>query len=167
MCVCGNIDLRLLIGGRPAAPARETTWCYSSWQSTPEPTSTIPDKMAGYENRVSMKARNNFIGVCLLQAPRKSINPQSLTLQGFSAPLSTMWSPHKPQHQLKPIQYWRRNLFFPSHKIYVCLNVPGLALPLLLPPATIMGDRGSEYRVVAREELEVFEMKVKLKDGFV
>ena len=78
-----------------------------------------------------------------------------------------MWSPHKPQHQLKPIQYWRRNLFFPSHKIYVCLNVPGLALPLLLSPATIMGDRGSEYRAVAREELEVFEMKVKLKDGFV
>ena len=68
--------------------------------------------MAGYENRVSMKARNNFIGVCLLQARRKSINPQSLTLQGFSAPLSTMWSPHKPQHQLKPIQYCRRNMFF-------------------------------------------------------
>ena len=112
VCVCGNIDLRLLIGGRPAAPARETTWCYSSWQSTPEPTSTIPDKMAGYENRVSMKARDNFIRVRLLQARRKSINPQSLTLQGFSAPLSTMWSPHKPQHQLKPIQYWRRNLFF-------------------------------------------------------
>ena len=112
VCVCGNIDLRLLIGGRPAPPARETTWCYSSWQSTPEPTSTIPDKMAGYENRVSMKARNNFIGVCLLQARRKSINPQSLTLQGFSAPLSTMWSPHKPQHQLKPIQYRRRNMFF-------------------------------------------------------
>ena len=62
--------------------------------------------MAGYENRVSMKARDDyFIRVCLLQAPRKSINPQSLTLQGFSAPLSTMWSPHKPQHQLKPIQY--------------------------------------------------------------
>ena len=47
------------------------------------------------------------------------------------------------------------------------MNVPGLALPLLLSPTTIMGDRGSEYRVVAREELEVFEMKVKLKDGFV
>ena len=57
--------------------------------------------------------------------------------------------------------------FFLSHKIYVYLNVPGLALPLLLSPATIMGDRGSEYRAVAREELEVFEMKVKLKDGFV
>ena len=34
-------------------------------------------------------------------------------------------------------------------------------------PKTSMGDRGSEYRAVAREELEVFEMKVKFKDGFV
>ena len=122
--------------------------------------------MAGYENRVSMKARDDsFIGVCLLQARRKSINPQSLTLQGFSAPQCGVHINHNTNSNQSNID--EGTCFFISHKIYVCLNVPGRALPLLLSPASIMGDRGSEYRVVAREELEVFEMKVKLKDGFV
>ena len=44
-------------------------------------------------------------------------------------------------------------------KIYV----PGLAHPLLSSPSTIMGDRGSEYKAVAKDELEALEMTVSEK----
>ena len=40
------------------------------------------------------------------------------------------------------------------------IDVPGLAHPLLLSPSTIMGDRGSEYKAVAKDELEALEMTV-------
>ena len=38
--------------------------------------------------------------------------------------------------------------------------IPGLAHPLLWSPKTIMGDRGSEYKAVAKDELEALEMTV-------